>query len=207
MNGETQAWAAVVLAGGTAVRLDGADKGALEHDGRSLLEHALAAVSAADEVVVVGEQVPTSRPVTFTRESPAGGGPLAALCAGVKALASRPRLVVVLAVDMPHVTARTVERLLAAVGDTDGAWLVDGTGRRQLAGAVARECVLALTEPHGLPMRALSASAHATDVPATGNEASDIDTWADVARLRGEPRGETRAEGLEEPPGCRKMGS
>jgi molybdopterin-guanine dinucleotide biosynthesis protein A len=186
MSGETRGWAAVVLAGGTAVRLDGADKASLEHGGRSLLEHALAAVAAATEIVVVGEPVPTSQPVTFTRESPAGGGPLAALCAGVAALVGRPRLVVVLAVDMPHVTSRTVDRLLASVGDAEGAWLVDGTGRRQLAGAVLREQVLAFTEPHGLPMRALSASGDATDVPATGEEASDIDTWADVARLRGD---------------------
>jgi molybdopterin-guanine dinucleotide biosynthesis protein A len=201
MTGETEGWAAVVLAGGTAARLDGADKAALEHGGRSLLEHALAAVAGATEVVVVGEPVPTSRPVTFTRESPAGGGPLAALCAGVDALAGRPRLVVVLAVDMPHVTSRTVERLLAAAADAEGAWLVDATGRRQLAGAVLRARVLGFVEPHGLPMRALSASSDANDVPATGDEASDVDTWADVARLRGNPPTGTRTQGLEEPPG------
>jgi molybdopterin-guanine dinucleotide biosynthesis protein A len=182
--GGATGWAAVILAGGTAVRLDGADKSALEYDGRSLLEHALAAVSSADEVVVVGEQVPTSRPVTFTRESPPGGGPLAALCAGVAALASRPRLVGVLAVDMPHVTAATLERLLAAVGDGDGAWLVDDTGRRQLAGVVLLERVAAVADPHGVPMRTLTGSATAVDVPATGDEAADVDTWADVERLR-----------------------
>ncbi len=186
MSGETEGWAAVVLAGGTAVRLDGADKASLEHSGRSLLEHALAAVRAAAEVVVVGDRVPTTRAVTFTRESPAGGGPLAALCAGVDALAGRPRLVVVLAVDMPHVTATTVERLLAAAAEAEGAWLVDASGRRQLAGAVLRESVRGLTEPHGLPMRTLSASGAAVDVLATGDEADDVDTWADVARLRGD---------------------
>lgn len=184
MSGERDEWAAVVLAGGTAVRLDGADKAALEIGGRSLLEHALAAVAAAGEVVVVGDPVPTSRPVTFTRESPVGGGPLAALCAGVAALAGRPALVVVLAVDMPHVTAATVQRLLAAVGGSEGAWLVDEGGRRQLAGAVPRALVTGFTKPHGLPMRALSASPRATDVTATGDEAADVDTWADVARLR-----------------------
>jgi molybdopterin-guanine dinucleotide biosynthesis protein A len=180
----TTGWAAVILAGGTAVRLDGADKSALEYDGRSLLEHALAAVASAAEVVVVGAEVPTTRPVTFTRESPAGGGPLAALCAGVAALASRPRLVAVLAVDMPHVTAATVDRLLASVGEGDGAWLVDGTGRRQLAGVVLRDRVTALGEPHGAPMRTLTGAEDAVDVPATGDEATDVDTWADVARLR-----------------------
>jgi molybdopterin-guanine dinucleotide biosynthesis protein A len=188
MSGQRKGWAAVVLAGGTAVRLDGADKAALEHGGQTLLEHALAAVGAADEVVVVGDRMPTSRPVTFTRESPAGGGPLAALRAGVGALIGLPRLVVVLAVDMPHVTAATVERLLTAADDAEGAWLVDASGRRQLAGAVLRERVLELSEPHGVPMRALSASGAAVDVPADGDEADDVDTWADVARLRGDGR-------------------
>jgi molybdopterin-guanine dinucleotide biosynthesis protein A len=177
-------WAAVILAGGGGARLDGADKSALEYDGRSLLEHALAAVAKAAEVVVVGEEVPTSRAVTFTRESPPGGGPLAALSAGVAALASRPRLVAVLAVDMPHVSSTTVDRLRAALGDADGAWLVDATGRRQLAGVALRERVTALGQTHGVPMRLLTGSETAVDVPATGDEADDVDTWADVARLR-----------------------
>jgi CTP:molybdopterin cytidylyltransferase MocA len=92
---------------------------------------------------------------------------------------------VVLAVDMPHVTAATVERLVTAAADAGAAWLVDGSGRRQLAGAVLREHVVGLSEPHGLPMRALNGSVPGTEVPAAGNEADDVDTWADVARLRG----------------------
>ena len=74
-------WAAVILAGGTAVRLDGADKASLEYDGSTLLEHTLTAVAEAVEVVVVGEEVPTSRPVTFRREDPPFGGPAAGLLA------------------------------------------------------------------------------------------------------------------------------
>jgi molybdopterin-guanine dinucleotide biosynthesis protein A len=48
--------------------------------------------------------------VTFARESPAGGGPLAGLAAGVTALEGHHEWVVVLAVDMPHVGADTVAR-------------------------------------------------------------------------------------------------
>ena len=62
---------AVVLAGGTAARLDGVDKASVEYAGRTLLEHALDAVVDAAEVVVVGEPVPTERPVTFVRRGPA----------------------------------------------------------------------------------------------------------------------------------------
>src|SRR4051794_24238588 len=44
---------AVVLAGGRASRLDGADKASIEYQGRTLLEHALEALADAAEVVVV----------------------------------------------------------------------------------------------------------------------------------------------------------
>src|SRR3954452_3554509 len=148
-------WAAVILSGGAAARLDGADKSALEHAGRTLLEHALDAVAAASEVVVVGPSVPTAHAVTFVRESPPGGGPLAGLSAGVAALRRSPPLVLVLAVDMPHVSPHTVARLLTAVGDEDGAWLVDDAGRRQLAGVVRRGLVPAAGDAHGVPMRRL----------------------------------------------------
>jgi molybdopterin-guanine dinucleotide biosynthesis protein A len=177
-------WAAVVLSGGAAARLDGADKSALEYAGSTLLEHALEAVAAASEVVVVGPAVPTSRAVTFTRESPPGGGPLAGLSAGVAALAGGQPLVVALAVDMPYVTADTVARLLAAVGEGDGAWLVDAAGRRQLAGAVRRGLVPAPGEADGVPMRRLMGRERTVDVASVGHEADDVDTWADLARLR-----------------------
>jgi molybdopterin-guanine dinucleotide biosynthesis protein A len=177
-------WAAVILTGGTAARLDGTDKATLAFAGRSLLEHALDAVSGADEVVVVGPEVPTSQPVVHAREDPPGGGPLAGIAAGAAAVTRQPELVVALAVDMPHVTRATIRRLLDAVGDGDAAWLVDVSGRRQLAGAVRPGLIPAPAAAHGVPMRALMETGAATDVAALGDEAVDVDTWRDVARLR-----------------------
>ena len=81
--GEPLRLGAVVLAGGTGARMGGVDKASVEIDGVTLLERSLAATMSALEVVVVGEQVPTSRPVTWTREDPAGGGPAAGLLAGL----------------------------------------------------------------------------------------------------------------------------
>jgi len=176
-------WAAVILTGGTGARLDGTDKASLTHAGRPLLEIALAAVADAAEVVVVGTEATTSRPVAFTRETPSYGGPLAGIAAGVAALGGDHDLVVVLAVDMPRVTRRTTARLLAAVGDGDAAWLVDATGRRQLAGAVRPGLVPRPGEANGVPVRALMGAGRSTDVPAVGDEATDVDTWPDVARL------------------------
>src|SRR3954470_12452040 len=115
------AFSAVVLAGGVAARLDGADKASVELHGRTLLAWALDAVVDAGEVVVVGDPVPTERPVTFTREDPRYGGPVAALLTGRDALLQPRRWLAVLACDMPFLTARTFQRLVAAAEGRDGA--------------------------------------------------------------------------------------
>jgi molybdopterin-guanine dinucleotide biosynthesis protein A len=179
-------WAAVILSGGTASRLGGTDKATLEHAGRSLLARALDAVAGAAEVVVVGPEVPVARPVTFAREDPPGGGPLAGTAAGVAALAHGHDRVVVLAVDMPHVTAETVARILAAAEDVDAAWLTDAAGRRQLAGAVRPSLVPHPSDARNGPMRRLMTAGTGRDVAAIEDEAEDIDTWDDVLRLAGD---------------------
>lgn len=182
---------AVVLTGGTAARMDGADKAAIELDGTTLLERALAATMTAVEVVVVGEQVPTTRPVTWTREDPRGGGPAAALLAGMDMFLRAPELIAVLAVDMPRVSAGTFVRLCDAVNDDhDGARLVGGDGRTQPLCAVYRWAALDRARPvsredeYGLPVHALLDGLRLADVRAQGDEARDVDTWADLRALR-----------------------
>jgi molybdopterin-guanine dinucleotide biosynthesis protein A len=183
--GPVAPYAAVILAGGTAVRMDGADKAGIEYAGRTLLERALLAVADAAEVVVVGEQVPTSRPVTFVREDPPLGGPAAGLLAGVAALAHQPRGLFVLAVDMPFVTAETLRRLVAAAAGHDGAFLVDADGRRQLAGVLDPAAVARARpdDPHGLPLHRLLQTFDLAAVAADGDEARDVDTWTDLRDL------------------------
>lgn len=182
-------FAAVLLAGGGGRRLGGVDKALLVQDGVTFLERALAALSAADPVVVVGPERPTSRPVLHARESPAGGGPAAGLLAGIAALPPTPELVGVLAVDMPHVTDATFGRLREAASGRDGAFLHDGSGRRQLAGVLrptALEAVLGsqaqeMTQEmtQGLALHRLLAPLDLAEVPGLGQEAADVDTWAD----------------------------
>ncbi|MFF9149607.1 DUF6457 domain-containing protein [Streptomyces sp. NPDC014861] len=84
----TTAYDAVVLAGGAARRLGGVDKPGVRVGGRALLDRVLAACAGARLTVVVGDPRPTVRPVHWTREQPAGTGPLAALAAGAAALAT-----------------------------------------------------------------------------------------------------------------------
>jgi molybdopterin-guanine dinucleotide biosynthesis protein A len=171
------------------VRLGGVDKASVEVGGVTRLERALAATAGAAEVVVVGAEVPTSRPVTWTREDPPGGGPAAGVLAGVDALAVRPDTVCVLAVDMPRVTASTLSRLVAALTTdpvVDASMLVDGKGRRQPLAAAYRHSSLTTARPtnreeeHGLSMHRLVAGLRVAEVPAEGNEAWDVDTWEDL---------------------------
>lgn len=184
-------FSAVVLAGGTAVRLDGADKASVELHGRTLLTHALDACLDAGEVVVVGDPVPTHRPVTFTREDPRHGGPVAALLTGRDALLRPVRLVGVLAVDMPHVGPETFARLRRAVGDgpvgRDGAVLVAPDGRHALALVLRTDRLDGVRpsreEQHGMALRRLLARLDLAEVPAVGREHRDVDTWADLRDL------------------------
>ena len=185
---------AVVLTGGTARRLHGLDKAGIEIDGVTLLERALHATLAAAEVVVVGDEVPTTRPVTWAREDPPGGGPAAGLLAGTDRFARPPDLVCVLAVDMPKVNAGTIARLTWAVEadpGVDGAVLVDETGHRQPLAAVYRLPSLRAARPadraaeHGLPVRRLVGDLRRVEVPTVGDEARDVDTPEDLADLRG----------------------
>lgn len=144
---------AVVLAGGRATRLGGVDKPSIEVAGKSLLERALDACSGARVTVVVGTQRPTSRPVTWTLEDPPHGGPLAGLGAGLALLPGDAQRVVVLAVDMPFLTADAIDGLLAQLAGHDAAVFVDDDGVAQpLAGAYLASALTASVRACG-PLR------------------------------------------------------
>lgn len=184
-------FAAIVLAGGRATRLGGADKASIEVAGRSLLEHALDAVVDAAEVVVVGHAVPTERPVTFVLEDPQYGGPVAGLLTGRDSLLGRYPWLAVLAVDMPFLTTTTVRRLHDAATGRDGAVLVDPDLRRQLA-FVVDATRLAEVEPgfeerHGHPVSTLLDRLDLVAVPALGREHRDVDSWTDLRDLSDQP--------------------
>jgi molybdopterin-guanine dinucleotide biosynthesis protein A len=182
---------AVVLAGGAAARLGGADKAAVEAGGRTLLAHALDALVDVDDVVVVGPDVPTERPVTFRREDPPGGGPAAAVVAGLTGFVRLPERVAVLAVDMPRVRPATIRRLADAAATADGAVLVDDGRRQHLCGVYDAALLVAAGagDTHGLAVHELLRTFDLVEVAAEGAEARDIDTWDDVRAWREELEG------------------
>jgi molybdopterin-guanine dinucleotide biosynthesis protein A len=178
---------AVVLAGGAARRLGGADKPALQVGGRSLLDSVLAAVGAATRTVVVGPHRATARPVFWARERPPGGGPVAAIAAAVPLL--RADVTLVLAADLPAI-APAVPVLCRAVTSGAGvACLRDGTGRVNYLAAAWRTAALAsalaaIRATDGVSARSLVALAEMIEVPDPDGWGRDCDTWEQVAAAR-----------------------
>ncbi|MER6033438.1 MULTISPECIES: NTP transferase domain-containing protein [unclassified Streptomyces] len=183
---------AVVLAGGAARRLGGADKPAVRVGGRALLDRVLTACAGAATTVVVAGARPTARPVRWAREEPSGGGPVAALEAGLRLTTAE--YAAVLSADLPFLEAATLERLLAVLRDTgaDGAMLTDAEGRDQPLVAAYRTAALrrelaALAAGHGgltgLPLRRLTGALQLTRVP-DPLASFDCDTWDDIADAR-----------------------
>jgi molybdopterin-guanine dinucleotide biosynthesis protein A len=110
--------AGIVLAGGSSTRF-GSDKLRASYRGRPLLRHAIDAVAAVSEDVVVvmgpgadgGGLPPGAR---LAHDSTEGEGPLAGLHAGLLA-AVRSDVAVVVAGDMPDVPPAVLEALIGVV--------------------------------------------------------------------------------------------
>jgi molybdopterin-guanine dinucleotide biosynthesis protein A len=182
-------YTAVVLAGGKAARLGGQAKPQLRVGGRTMLETVLAAVADAEHRVVVGPPQPLPDDVRRVREQPPGGGPVAALRAGLAEVATD--VVAVLAGDLPFLTAALVADLRARLAD-DGVLVVDEGGRDQYLLGVWRTAALraATEDVHGPTslrrvMAPLVVVRHRPPrEPGTPAPWTDCDTPADLARAR-----------------------
>lgn len=182
---------AVILAGGAAERMGRAHKPAVAIGARRLLDIAVDAVADADRVIVVGPPMQTEAPVVWAREDPPGGGPVPALAAG---LASCPSpTVVVLAADLPFVTAAAVTALRSRRDGGVASIAVDARGRDQplLACYDTAALTAAIPRPaHGASMRSLleelGRAGVVTRVDLGGDPPVtwDCDTEADVDRAR-----------------------
>ncbi|MFI2201906.1 NTP transferase domain-containing protein [Streptomyces sp. NPDC020192] len=183
---------AVVLAGGAARRLGGADKPGVRVGGRALLDRVLTACAGARTTVVVADRRPTARPVLWAREEPPGAGPVAALEAGL--CRTTAEYAVVLSADLPFLEPATLQRLLTALCDSgaDGALLTDAGGRDQplvaayRTGTLRRELAALAAGPDGLtglPLRRLTGALRLTRVP-DPLASFDCDTWDDIADAR-----------------------
>ena len=195
---------AVVLAGGASRRF-GSDKLAARLGPDSLLERAVRGLPPDTRLVIVGPARPglrTDRPTAYVREDPPGGGPAAAMVAGLLAAtaAARPNdLVLVLPGDAPA-AGPAAARLRAALVDDDASdavvaigpdgreqplqlalrtaaadRLIEAAGQSRGAGWSARVLVSALDDT----LRGLQLDPELT---ADIDTADDLDRWRNTQR-------------------------
>jgi molybdopterin-guanine dinucleotide biosynthesis protein A len=176
---------ALVLCGGTSRRM-GSDKTAATLGRATVLDHLLDALPGPWPVVAVGPERPTRRSVRWTREVPAGGGPVAGVAAGVRLVDTD--LVVVLAGDMPF-AAGIAGRLAAALEADPAVDAVVGTdagGRANPLLAAYRTTALRQALPLSsadVPARQLLRVTHG-ELPVAAADALDVDTPEALATAR-----------------------
>ena len=180
---------ALVLSGGSSRRL-GRDKTAEQVGGRTLLGRvidALTGTPTVGRIVVVGPAGDETAD-TIVRERPPGGGPVAALVAGLAEADTAE--VIVVAGDLPFLTPAAFAQLRRA-RHGDVAVAVDENGRDQYLLAVWSTAALqtalaAVPEPAGARLGALYRSVQVDRVELVGDPPPwfDCDTEADLARAR-----------------------
>lgn len=172
---------AIILAGGQARRMGGADKPALRVGGRTLLQRVVSAAAGAERKIVVGPDRDVEGTIT-TREDPPGGGPVPALRAGL-AKAEAP-LVVLLAADLPFLGPYHLAELLQT-GER-GVVAVDDDGREQWLTSAwpTEELRRALAAYTGRSLRGLLAPLDPVRQALHGRAWFDCDTMDDLEEAR-----------------------
>lgn len=186
---------AVVLTGGRSSRMGGRHKPGIPVGGRTVIDRTLAtlrSVAPHAKVVIAGSDEGLSssfrRDITVVREDPPFSGPVAGVAAAVDAFATSEGVTLLLGGDLPFLSSATLTRLLETV--TKSAPVVscvDEAARLQYlcsgwCTAVLREQVNAVTDPNGVPLRALFSGLVPTLIDCDPGELRDIDTPEDLAR-------------------------
>ena len=163
-------YSAAILAGGRATRFGGCDKGALVVDGRTIRERQLAMLSeVAEEILIIGAD----------KDLIPGCGPMGGVHAAVTA--ARYDAVVVMACDMPYVTAAFAGHLLELARDADVVVPRTERGYHPLCAVYTRACLEPLARR--LAARTLQMIALLDDVRVRVVEADEIEKFGERHQL------------------------
>lgn len=169
---------AAILAGGHATRFHGRDKGALLVDGRTIRERQLAELQIlTDDIMVVGrDTVAAARSVA---DALPDCGPLGGLHAALTE--ARHATTVVVACDMPYISAALLAYLASLTRDADAVVPLSNRGYHPLCAAYTRACLPSLTKR--LAGRQLKMRDWLDDVRLRVVEGSMLDQFGDPNRL------------------------
>lgn len=176
--------AAIIVAGGGAKRLGGIDKPWININGTPIIEHVVkAARNLASPIVIVGErhaEWSLASDVEWTLEEPRGGGPVAAIRAGLATLPADINQVLLLAADAPLI-AQALEQLCAGDMTSDGKAILSQNRLQYLVSCVVRAPFEVAVARGGDSMHSVFDHLQIEAVPF---DVMDADTWEDVARIR-----------------------
>ncbi|WP_392467494.1 molybdenum cofactor guanylyltransferase [Arsenicicoccus cauae] len=180
---------AVILCGGTSVRMGGRDKTSEQLGETTVLGRILDDLPDDWAIICVGTERPTTRPVTWTREDPPLGGPAAGIATGA-ALSQSP-VTVILAGDQPFAgdaAPHVVEALTAARAGVQAVAVVDESGSLQPLLAAYLTGPLHQTFPPGtrdVSVHRTAASLRMEGIPTPSPRALlDVDTPVDLFEAR-----------------------
>ena len=177
----------IIVAGGSATRMSGADKALLPLGlgGNALIADVIK--SCPGKVFIVGypREIGTvaNESVTWVPDLNPGGGPAAGIWSGIIQVSSE--YVFISAADQT-LSSETVGNLIAAATGNDGAWAIRSDGSGQPLCACVRTELLRqlLASTQGVnqsPIRLLS-NLEMVGVNVNPNQVVDFDTWQDVAK-------------------------
>lgn len=147
MTDDAKGIAAVILAGGRATRMGGADKGLIEYRGRKLIEHVIDRIAPQVEDIVISanRNLDAYSGLGFrvvADDRPDLLGPLAGLAAAMQQT-SLPWVLSV-ACDLPNLPLNLVRRLRAALGENHVAIAATSDGRQNVVALYRRDVATAL---------------------------------------------------------------
>jgi molybdopterin-guanine dinucleotide biosynthesis protein A len=177
----------IIVAGGSATRMGGADKAMLPLGlgGNALIADVIQ--SCPGKVFIVGYPreigTVTNELVTWVADLNPGGGPAAGIWSGITQVSSE--YVFISAADQT-LSSETVGNLIAAATGNDGAWAIrsDGSGQPLCACVrteLLRELLASTQGVNQSPLRLLS-NLEMVGVNVNPNQVVDFDTWQDVAK-------------------------
>jgi molybdopterin-guanine dinucleotide biosynthesis protein A len=158
-------------------------------EGKTILTHLLTDLAANIEVVIVGPTFESRlRSLKFVQENPAGGGPVAAVDAGLAMI--NTEFVALIATDMPFAATVIHELVKSLDSSRDGVVPLDAEGIPQTLCAIYRtdalqQAIERLGSPQGCSMRSLTALLHLKEIeltPALQSRLLDIDTREELQR-------------------------
>ena len=188
---------AAILAGGHASRFGGRDKSALIVGGLPILDRQMAELEAVsdDVMLVVGECAPATVParIRVVRDRVPECGPLGGLDTALAA--ARHDALVLVACDMPFVTARLLGHLLSLTSEADAIVPRTERGYHPLCAAYTRACQPAIAQR--LDRRQLRMMDFLADVRVRVVSAKELQALGDHHRLLANVNTPAEYDGLD----------